>query len=258
MIKRALSSLLVITLVTALSTTAFAAGFTPSVESKPAPEIETQTGSDGEEYAGIIYDEVGKEVAGVPFGDIFVTPISAVSKAPLPEIKTMLESAYDQIKSAEQLTDLNAELESIIQEKSVELEIDELAVRDLFDVTVTGIYEEYLSQEGNSITINFNLSADPEALVTVLVYCGEGTTWKIVPDDHIIRHSDGTVDIIFDELCAIAFVFDVGQLKVDPNAPYSPQTGEPVIYTVFWCIGGAIAAFALVCIVRKRLDIQTK
>ena len=251
MIKRISSLLLVMALVASFSGTVFAAEFTPSVKSKPAPEIVMQKGSDGKEYAAIIYDADGKEMIGVPSGALIVTPVSAASQAPLPEIRAMLESAYKQIKSAKQLTALSEELEKVVKEISLDLQIEDLAVRDLFDVTVIGTYAEYLSQEGSCISVRFKLSADAESLIAVL-HNMEGTTWETVSNDRITRNKDCTADIVFYELSPVAFVFDVGQLDVDPNGPKSPQTGDPVTDPVLLGIGGAVAVFAAAYIMRGR------
>jgi hypothetical protein len=251
--KKKISALfLAVSMMTAMAIPAMAAEFTPSVEAKPAPEVVTQTDSNGNECAAIIYDANGNEIACVPSGDLIVTPVSA-DDASSAEIKEKLEAAYEQLQSVSSLTELSADLEKVIKEVSPDLTVDDLVVRDLFDVTVSGTYAEYLSQEGNSITIRFKLSADADSLAAVL-HNIEDTIWETVSNDRITRNDDYTADVVFYDLGPVAFLFDAGKLSVDPNAPDSPQTGEPVSYTAVWVIAAAVVvlAAASVVVVKKR------
>lgn len=249
--KKKLSSLLLAgILALSMSVPALAAEFTPSVESKAAPEVVTQTDSSGNECAAIIYDADGKELVSVPTGDLIVTPVSVTDEAS-DETKEVLEAAYEQLKSVSSLAELSSDLESIIKEVSTDLTLDDLVVRDLFDVTVTGTYAEYLSQDGSSISIRFKLSADAESLAAVL-HNLEGTTWETVSNDRITRNTDYTADVVFYSLSPVAFLFDAGKLSVDPNAPDSPQTGEPVSYVTWFAVGGVIILAAAAGVFAKK------
>lgn len=249
--KKIITMLIAVTLVMAMSVPVMAAEFTPSVENKPAPEVVPQTDSNGNECVAIIYDANGNEIVGVPAGYLTVTPVSA-SEAPSAEIKEKLEAAYEQLQSVSSLTELSSDLEKVIKEYSPDITVEDLVVRDLFDVTVWGTYAEYLSQEGNYIIIRFKLTADADSLAAVL-YNMEGTTWETVTNDRITRNSDYTVDVAFYELCPVAFLFDAGKLSVDPNAPDSPQTGEPESNTMIWVVAGVVVvAAAAFGVVKKR------
>ena len=251
MLKKLVALLLAVVLVTMVSVPAFAAEFTDSVEAKPAPEIETQTGSDGKEYEAIIRDESGDEVVGVPFGNITVTPASQADEAPA-AVKERLEDAYEQLKSVESLTDLSDSLETIIQEVIPDITVEDLVVRDLFDVSVSGEYADYLAVEGNTISIRFTLSASADSLAAVL-HNVEGTTWETITNDRITRNSDNTVDVVFDSLSPIAFLFDAKELTVDPDGPSSPQTGDTGSYATVWVVVGcAIAAGIAYILIKKR------
>lgn len=250
MMKKISSFMLAGILMLSMSVPALAAEFTPSVENKPAPEVVMQTDSDGNECAAIIYDAEGNELAGVPTGNLIVTPVSSTD-AVSSETKDVLEAAYEQLQSVNSLTELSGDLESVIQEISPDLTVDDLVVRDLFDVTVTGTYAEYLSQDGASISVRFELSADAESLAAVL-HNIEGTTWETVSNDRITRNNDYTVDVVFYSLSPVAFLFDVGTLSVDPNAPTSPQTGEPVSYAAWFVVGGVIVLAAVAGVVVKK------
>lgn len=238
MMKKICTFLMVIVLASMMCVPVFAAEFTPSVEAKPAPEVMTQTGSDGNEYAAIIYDGGGNELVGVPVNGLTVTPVSASDTAPA-SVREALESAYDQLKSVNSLSELSGELESVIREISPNLTVDDLVARDLFDVSVTGAYTEYLNRDGASISIRFKLSADAESLAAVLHNTG-GTVWETVSNDRITRNDDYTADVIFFSLSPVAFLFDAGTLSIDPDAPASPQTGEPVSHTIPFVVGGVV------------------
>lgn len=197
------------------------------------------------------YDADGNEIVGVPEGYLIVTPVAA-SEMPSAEIKENLEAAYEQLQSVSSLTELSSDLEVVIKEVSLDLAIDDLVIRDLFDVTVLGTYAEYLSQEGNYISIRFKLSVDADSLAAVL-HNIEGTTWETVSNDRITRNKDYTADVVFYELSPVAFLFDAGKLSVDPNAPDSPQTGEPESNTMAWVVAGVVIVAAVAYgVVKKR------
>lgn len=254
MFKKLAALLLAVVLVTAISVPVMAAEFTPSVEAKPAPEVETQTGSDGKEYAAIIRDENGDEVAGIPTGSLTVTPVSEADEAPS-EIKEQLEAAYEQMNSVDSLTDLSPDLEAVIKEVSPDITVNDLVVRDLFDVSVDGEFAEHLAQEGNSITIRFTLSADADGLAAIL-HNVKGTTWETIPNDRITRNNDNTVDVVFDSLSPIAFLFDEKALSVDPNGPKSPQTGEYDSHMAIWIAGGCVVVAGAAYILTKKRSTQ--
>ena len=88
---------------------------------------------------------------------------------------------------------------------------------------------EYLAQEGNNITLRFDVGVAPSATLIVL-HNYEGSNWEIIPDDRVVQNADGTVDVTFDSLSPIAFVVDSTETdtsaSTDADAPTSPQTGD--------------------------------
>lgn len=233
----------------------FAAEFTPSVEAKPAPEVVAQTGADGKQYAAIIRNADGSEVVGVSADDLIVVPVAESGSASA-EINAKLDSAYEQLNTVASLTELTSNLMDVVKEYSPSLKEEDLVVRDLFDVSVTGTIAEYLLAEGNSITVRFALSADADMLVAIL-HNIEGTTWETVTNDRITRNDDHTVDVVFYSLSPVAFLFDAGALSVDANAPDSPDTSEADASILGWSIaGGAVVLFAAAYIVMKKRSSQ--
>ena len=207
-----------------------AVNFTPSVEQKPAPTVDTVTDSSGNQVSAIIRDQNGEEVHGVSIdsGELIVTPISQASQA-AQAISEMLSNAYEQIQQANTIADLVPTIGDFLQTIGSASQVADLVVRDVFDVSLTGTAAEYLAQEGNNITLRFDLGLAPSATLIVL-HNYEGSNWEIIPDDRVVQNADGTVDVTFDSLSPIAFVVDSTETdtsaSTDANAPTSPQTGD--------------------------------
>lgn len=207
-----------------------AVNFTPSVEQKPAPTVDPITDSNGNQVSAIIRDQNGEEVHGVSIdsGELIVTPISQASQA-AQAISEMLTNAYEQIQQADTIADLVPTIGEFLQTIGSAAQVADLVVRDVFDVSLTGTAAEYLAQEGNNITLRFDLGLAPSATLIVL-HNYEGSNWEIIPDDRVVQNADGTVDVTFDSLSPIAFVVDSTETdtsaSTDANAPTSPQTGD--------------------------------
>ena len=207
-----------------------AVNFTPSVEQKPAPSVDPITDSNGNEVSAIIRDQNGEEVHGVSIdsGELIVTPISQASQA-AQAISEMLTNAYEQIQQADTIADLVPTIGDFLQTIGSASQVADLVVRDVFDVSLTGTAAEYLAQEGNNITLRFDVGVAPSATLIVL-HNYEGSNWEIIPDDRVVQNADGTVDVTFDSLSPIAFVVDSTETdtsaSTDADAPTSPQTGD--------------------------------
>ena len=207
-----------------------AVNFTPSVEQKPAPTVDPITDSNGNQVSAIIRDQNGEEVHGVSIdsGELIVTPISQASQA-AQAISEMLTNAYEQIQQADTIADLVPTIGEFLQTIGSAAQVADLVVRDVFDVSLTGTAAEYLAQEGNNITLRFDLGLAPSSTLIVL-HNYEGSNWEIIPDDRVVQNADGTVDVTFDSLSPIAFVVDSTETdtsaSTDADAPTSPQTGD--------------------------------
>ena len=141
----------------------------------------------------------------------------------------MLTNAYEQIQQADTIADLVPTIGDFLQAIGSASQVADLVVRDVFDVSLTGTAAEYLAQEGNNITLRFDLGLAPSATLIVL-HNYEGSNWEIIPDDRVVQNADGTVDVTFDSLSPIAFVVDSTETdtsaSTDADAPTSPQTGD--------------------------------
>ena len=228
--KLALFLTVLLIAVTLAAPASAAVNFTPSVEQKPAPTVDPITDSNGNQVSAIIRDQNGEEVHGVSIdsGELIVTPISQASQA-AQAISEMLTNAYEQIQQANTIADLVPTIGEFLQTIGSAAQVADLVVRDVFDVSLTGTAAEYLAQEGNNITLRFDLGLAPSATLIVL-HNYEGSNWEIIPDDRVVQNADGTVDVTFDSLSPIAFVVDSTETdtsaSTDANAPTSPQTGD--------------------------------
>lgn len=253
-----------------ITTSVFAAPFTPSVEQKGAPEIVTVKDKDGNDVVAIIRDKDGNEIVGVPSGELLVTPISKSEEAP-EEIQKMLNDAYEQIKQSGMLTELtnqinehirayNKALREELGEEAAEKEeisVEDLVVFYLFDVSVFGAYKDYLAEEGNSITIRFKVGVDPDKYLAVL-HNYTGDKWEVISNDRVIRHANGDVSVTFDSLSPVAFVVNRKEIEgyadsetgeTGDKGPVSPQTGD-IDFTP-WVVMAVVAAGAVVFAARK-------
>ena len=126
------------------------------------------------------------------------------------------------------------------EEIGSEASVEDLVVRDLFDVSVTGA-----AAESGSITVRFNLGLSQSATLIVLRNY-EGSNWEIIPKDRVKQNADGTVDVTFDSFSPVAFVVDKQETAdtTTPsiNAPSSPQTSDNGVLRV-----AGVAALGLGC-----------
>lgn len=254
--KKILVSSLTLLLCLAMAVTAFAANFTPSVESKPAPELVMLTDSNGNQVSAIVTDAEGNEVA-LPEGvELVITPTSEKNTTPVDEISAMLLQAEEQIAKAANLGELTKEMLTALEEKKAAnpafagVALEDLVVRDLFDVSFVrdGKTLEQLLQAGYSVTFAVETDLTEEDLYFILHNHTE-KEWEVVKD---VQIEDGIMTVTMGSLSPVAIVVNGGEsLAVDPDAPSSPETGSsfPTGY-----LAGAIilAGAAVVLFVKAR------
>ncbi len=227
MIKKVSATFMALVMVVAMSVTAFASEFTPSVTAKPAPTVASAE----------IYNEDGQVVATVPSGSITVTPLSEATEASEadPAIKAALEAAKAQLQSTN-LIDLVPSISDILAAYSASITTDDLAISDLFDVTLSDEMKAILATSGNSIKITFDLGLSQDDLLIVL-HNYSGSAWELISNDKVVINANDTVTVEFDSFSPIAFVVDASTLD-GTGTGESPDTGSTVLPAAFW---GAIA-----------------
>lgn len=223
-----------------LSVTAYAEKFTPSVEQKGAPEIVAVNDKSGNEVCAVIVDANGNEVAGVPVGELVITPVADAEKAS-EEIHQMLDKAYQQITEADTLTALVSNIPEILKEMKWDIPAEALVVRDLFDVTVTGEYQEMLKQEGNTITVRFKMALPTEEQMLVL-HNFESDKWEAIYGETVQHHENGDVSVTFNSLSPVAFAVENSAYKA-PEAPAESSSNNGLL------IGGIVVLAVVVVVV---------
>lgn len=250
--KKIIGILMAVVLTVSLSVPALAVDFVPSVEQKGAPTVQEVPDKQEELAAAIIHDEEKEEIISVPESHLIITPISEADEAPA-EIRDPLKAAYVQITQVEALSELVPEIISALKEHHEEVTEEDVVVRDVFDVTVVGDYEEHLEVVGHLITVRFELGLAPDALLLVL-HNHEGSEWEIISSDRVVINEDGSVDVTFEDLSPIVFVVDGAVVTPDPDGPQSPQTGVEGMNMAGICalVLGAVIVAAALMLERKK------
>ena len=183
-----------------------AENFTPSVTQKPGPAIKPQTDTKGEDVAGIIIDDKGKEVESVGSADLFVVPYADADKLDEKE-EQLMKDTYKEIAEAKILTDVAPKLEDALKEinkdRKDEIKAEELVVRDLVDVIVTSEIQEKLNA-GHKVNVKFELNLQKgETLIVMQLIDGE---WVIIYGDEILIDEDGNAIVPLTAGGPVAFI----------------------------------------------------
>ena len=233
--KKVVAILLMAAMLFSLSLPALAVEFTPSVETKDAPEFVKVTDSEGNECDALVKDEAGEEtpIINNSTRQIVITPYAQKGEAIVTDITGYLEGAEYQIAKAEDVSDLTDSMVDALENAKnnstdpmvKELSLKDLVVRDLFDVSIVRD-EKYIEnlKEGETITFAIQTDLRPGDLFFILLNC-TGEEWKVVKNLQL--DENGVLTITVDSLCAIAVVVDKMAVRpVDPDGPKSPQTGD--------------------------------
>ena len=197
---RALALVLVVAM---LAIPAMAAA-TPSAEQKGAPAVkETMTDSTGKAVAGVIVDKDGKELAGVSAEDVKVKSYADTVKDAPKEVKEVMEKAYKEISTAEDLTKVAPELTKILPKLDVKVEAKDLVVRDLVHVELKPEMAE-LIKDGAKITMSFDLQLEKgQTLIVMQMIDGK---WVVLELEDVVINADGSANINLAGAGPVAFV----------------------------------------------------
>lgn len=231
-------------LISLLTSNVFAAGFTPSVESQDAPTVDSV----------VITDKDGNAVS-VSDADLVVTPYSKADDAATEDISEALSAAMDDIKTVDSLADLSAETGTIQDDLQAALDtfdtdctVDDLVVRDLFDVSIVGESADLLEDANATVTLTFQVAVESDE-VLIVIHNYETGKWEVIDSSLVTVNGDGTVSVTLNSLSPIAFLTAVEDTEVQPGTDKpdqkpagdankgdkvtSPQTGETVnLYVV--------------------------
>lgn len=231
--KRVLSLLVVLTLCLSMAIPAFAAEneFVSSIGYKEGPEI-----IKGEQDEKDVTDCL--VVSTIKQATDKVTDITQYDR-------DLLLSVYDQL--------MNGSMTLPIEGRYV--------IRDLVDVSYKyndcrtkeghGNKPEALKEVGKTLTITFDMGLDKDTELIVMTYIenpktrtSEGT-W--VPAESVVNNGDGTLTVVFEDICPVAFV-----TKLSDSAPTGDAARNHLVLFAGLMAVSAAAIVVLVCLKAKK------
>lgn len=192
------------------------ANFWGSPSGKPSPEIISFKSSDPNSTVQLI-----------------LTPYSDRNDLSDGQI-ALLEKAYDSIRNAKSLTELNAELADVV----AKLEIDSkyLAVTNIFDI-------HYVGSDNQSQKFEIVLSVDELNNFVGLLHMNKDGVWELVSDAKIEQDGDHLVFSV-DSFSPFAVVVD--------TTGESPRTGDSVMIISAIVLAVSVIALAAITVKRKK------
>ena len=147
---------------------------------------------------------------------------------------SLLEKAYDSIRNAKSLTELNAELADVV----AKLEIDSkyLAVTNIFDI-------HYVGSDNQSQKFEIVLSVDELNNFVGLLHMNKDGVWELVSDAKIEQDGDHLVFSV-DSFSPFAVVVD--------TTGESPKTGDSVMIISAIVLAVSVVALAAITVKRKK------
>lgn len=152
-------------------------------------------------------------------------------------LRAMFEKAYNEILDSNSLTDLNADLATLVANKNIDGA--NLAVSDLFDIHVTGC-------DFHDDHFDFVITLDADTLnhFVGLLHMNKNGEWELVSDAEVINNNE-QLRFSVETLSPFAVVVDTSVDNGD-----TPQTGDDSMIHVY-AIVMALSALALIGIVVK-------
>lgn len=219
-----LAYLLVLLLCMSMTMTAFATEFTPSVTSKPAPEIVPV----GDGYVAYLINEAGEKTY-LTSECLVVTPVSEAEKSTVlsNEAKTTLLNVHTQLSAGK--------MKMPYEKHNPNYNAADMVIRDLVDISlICEEHSEMLKQDGVKLVVTFKMGLKANTDLSVMSY--KNTEWN--PIDKVVVNEDGTATCTFENLCPVAF-------SVYTGATPPAGTGDNS-NTIIW---GAIAGVSLVALI---------
>lgn len=250
--KRLLTLILAVIMILAVTVSASAAQFVPSITNKGAPELVVIDIVDGKEVVGFITGPNGEKLSTEYLDCLIISSITeALNDADLPSgVKDALLKVYNEFKDGAKLSEVCPALEDIVKEKwGKDKNVDDLVIKDLFDVTdYCDDIPEHL-KEGAVLDLTFDLGIASGTFIAAMVYVdGE---W--VPVKDCINNGDGTVTVKFTEICPVAFLVPGSGQNMNVVSPITSDTSGIILWGAVMVVSlGAI--FALLVYRRKVND----
>ena len=224
--KRTVAILLAIVILCGLAVPAAAEDFVPSISYKDHPEV-----PDTPELT----DKEGKTEEKLDDGCVIIIPVSDAADKP----------AKDRTEDEQLLVDLYEQLEDGSMKLPYAEDSGDMVVRDLIVVEMEcdDGHVDDLKKPETQLKVTFDLGVDADTEVVVMAYIED--QW--VPLAGLVNNGDGTVTILLDEPCPLAF-----SVPADTLTP-APPTGDPAGQSIlFWIIMLVASAGAMVLLVTSR------
>ena len=221
--RKFMSLLVALLLVVGLVCPALAAesAFVPSISYKDGPDLEDA------------------EMNGEDVGDCLV-------------ITTITEAREKTTDIYQEDRDLLLEVYEKLDNGSMKLPLEEdYVIRELVDVSwkkTTCVeaehgHKEWLKEDNTTISVTFDLGVSKSTEVVVMVYLnGE---W--VAAESVVNNGDGTVTVVFEDICPVAFCVKRAQ-QTEP-----PKTGDSAVQSLpVYIIALVVSALALIALLVWR------
>ena len=223
--KRIVTLLLALVLCAGMAVPVLAADnkFVPSISYKDGPDI------------------ISGDLDGTPVGSCLI--VSSIT-----DCRDKTTDIYQEDR------DLLLEVYKELSDGTMKLPLEEdYVIRELVDVSwkKTSCVEnphshrEDLKKEGTLLTVDFDLGVPKGIPVIVMTYING--KWE--PVESVVNNGDGTVTVIFEDICPVVFC-------VDPNDVYMPpKTGDQARQDmILWISLMAVSVIAIVVllVLRKR------
>ena len=179
---------------------------------------------------GVFVDADGNVVISIPNQDyLLVTPVSESKFEQDVLTYEHLEWAFNSILNAENVGELPAaegtiaqEINDLLASMNAEMTCEDLASRDLFEVTAYGEFVDPFYQEGYALVLTFAADIDPEQPFVVL--CShDSATWHTLPMECVTVNANGTVTLRLNELGTLAFLVNGADYQADVEMVSSPE-----------------------------------
>ena len=171
--------------------------------------------------------------------ELIITPYNERNKLPA-ELKTLIEKAYGEIASSDDLTDLNKDLKDLAAAQKIAGA--NLKVSDLFDIRYEGCTNH---NEDHSFTIV--LRADTLRRFVGLLHMNHNGEWELIDNAKVINNGE-ELQFTVSDLSPFAIVVDTSE---SGDSPVTGISNDIVIYGALMLIS-ALAIVVLVANSKKR------
>lgn len=230
--KRTICLLTVLALCLCMSMTAFADEFVPSIGYKDGPEI-------------IKGEQEGKDVT-----DCLIVSTVKEAEDKVTDItqddRNLLLEVYQEL--------MNGQMKLPLEKEYV--------IRDLVDVSYKynncrtqedhGDKPQELKEIGKTLTVVFDMDLAKDEKIIVLVYIenerARSAAGQWVPAEQVTNNGDGTLTVVFEDICPVAFVVE----KDGPVADTGDDARDSLVWMAVAMVASAVGIVALIVLKAKK------